>query len=730
MKDVSYQNFDLKIWRTEGVYCAQVLYSDAGESSCVFTLPFSEDKLESLIAKLGPARRVRTLKASDMDAAKTLGGELYKNVLAGEIGNSLSRSIETAARKGERLRIRLRLTEVPELANLPWEFLYDERANRFLVLSYKTSIVRYLEMSQPIPPLAVKPPLRVLVMASSPHGYEALSVEKEWDNLRTALGGMAGGLIAVERLKEATLSGLQSRLSQDSPCHVFHFIGHGGFDLRTGKSVLVMEDNNRQASFVDGNRLGVVLHNHNSLRLTILNACEGATAAPRDVFSGVAQSLIRHEIPAVIAMQFEISDDAAITFASGFYKALAGSKPVDAALLDARLAIFAAANGVEWGTPVLYMRSPDGRIFNIDIKELPLHPEPEPPSQPLPPPVSIPPMEPKGILPLQSDFYVERRADMIALDLIKYTDLGVTLSIQASGQMGASSLLGRVMDAARRAGKQVAHINFQQAFDDEDFNNSEAFHRRFCVVFTDQLDIGIEDRVGRHWHKYKNFSIGSRSTKYVEQLLQFLGNQHMVLAMDEVDMLLDTSFRSSFFGMLRSWHNQRAVDERFKRLDLIIVTSLEPDQLIDDPNQSPFNVSGEARLSDFSRDEIRRLCDLYSVNPTAQQLESLFALIGGHPYLWQLSLHQVAKGVYTFDQLLSATGRADGPYSRYLSSWYEFLRNKPLLREALKNILRRNEYDERAFLSLRRAGLVSREGKRLRLRCKLYEDYFREELYV
>lgn len=357
MSNVNYRNFDLKIWSTESGYCAQVQSLEAGEPSCDFLLPFSESKLESLLSKLGPARRVRSVMPADLRAAKTLGGGLYNAIFAKDIGHSLSRSIEAATQKGERLRIRLRLTGVPELANMPWEFLYDKGADRFLVLSYKTSIVRYLEIAQSIPPLAVKPPLRVLAMASSPHGYDALGVEKELNKLEAALGKMPQGLVKLERMREATLSALQARLSQGNQYHVFHFIGHGGFDSRTGKSVLVMEDEHHQASFVDGHRLGVVMHNHNSLRLTIINSCEGAYVTPNDVFSGVAQGLIRHEMPAVIAMQFEISDIAAITFASGFYEAVARGSQVDAALLDARLAIFAAANGVEWGTPVLYLRA-------------------------------------------------------------------------------------------------------------------------------------------------------------------------------------------------------------------------------------------------------------------------------------------------------------------------------------------------------------------------------------
>jgi hypothetical protein len=66
-------------------------------------------------------------------------------------------------------------------------------------------------------------------------------------------------------------------------------------------------------------------------------------------------------------MQFEVSDEAAIALASGFYKALAVNYPVDAAVAEARKAVFAAGCGVEWGTPVLYLRAPDGRIFDVDV---------------------------------------------------------------------------------------------------------------------------------------------------------------------------------------------------------------------------------------------------------------------------------------------------------------------------------------------------------------------------
>lgn len=71
-------------------------------------------------------------------------------------------------------------------------------------------------------------------------------------------------------------------------------------------------------------------------------------------------------LPAVVAMQFEITDSAAIDFAKGFYGAIANGRPVDAAVGQGRQAIFMQNNDIEWSTPVLYLRAVDGVIFQVD----------------------------------------------------------------------------------------------------------------------------------------------------------------------------------------------------------------------------------------------------------------------------------------------------------------------------------------------------------------------------
>ena len=127
----------------------------------------------------------------------------------------LRSSLDEAAREGRGLRLRLRLTEAPELVDLPWEYLYSPALNRFFALSNATPLVRYLDLPEPVAPLAVQPPLRLLAVIASPRDFPALDVEQEWHKLRAALKDLEdAGLVSVERLEPPTLSALQRRLAR------------------------------------------------------------------------------------------------------------------------------------------------------------------------------------------------------------------------------------------------------------------------------------------------------------------------------------------------------------------------------------------------------------------------------------------------------------------------------------------------------------------------------------
>src|SRR5262249_41002686 len=159
-------------------------------------------------------------------------------------------------------------------------------------------------------PLGVDGQLKILVMISSPTDprYAGLDVMSEWSRLKEALAEpQRSGRVELDLLAEATLSALRRKL-RGSEYHILHFIGHGGFDRETQEGVLVLCDEAGKGRLVAAQRLGAVLHDHRSLRLVVLNACEGARTARADPFGGVGQTIVQQGVPAVIAMQFEITD--------------------------------------------------------------------------------------------------------------------------------------------------------------------------------------------------------------------------------------------------------------------------------------------------------------------------------------------------------------------------------------------------------------------------------------
>jgi hypothetical protein len=335
-----------------------------GEAAGLFELPFSELELENFVLRLGRAPRGRRrMESSEMSEARRFGGRLFEALFQQRVRDLYHGALARADGKGKGLRISLHLTEVPELLHLPWEYLYDDP--NFLAISTWTPVVRYLDLPRQRGPLELQPPLRVLAMVSSPTDAVALDVAHERANLEGALGNLiAANAIELRWLERATLRALLREL-RTGEFHIFHYIGHGLYDSQAEDGLLLLEGEDERGRAVSGRELGTILHDCTSLRLAVLNACEGARSARSDPFAGVAASLVQCEIPAVIAMQFEITDNAAVVFSEGFYEAIAAGFPVDASLAEARKAIYADHNDTEWGTPVLFMRVPDGRVFEI-----------------------------------------------------------------------------------------------------------------------------------------------------------------------------------------------------------------------------------------------------------------------------------------------------------------------------------------------------------------------------
>ncbi len=375
---IEYEDFSIKIEPPrDGVYPVIVLRSPAGEGRATMQLPFDPGQVGLLLTGFGlavrgggPARSADAGERAGMAPAE-IGDRLFQALFSGPVRSLLDRSLgmtDRQTRKGLRLKLHID-PESPSLAlvaNLPWEYLYDKDRRDFLNLSKFTPIIRYLDVQRPSNPVAVTPPLRVLVVMASPAGYAPLDLDTERRMIEDSWADKPN--VEVEFIQRAALSELQDRLSS-RPYHVVHYMGHGDFDEETGEGVLMLEDARGQAQVLTGSTLAMLLRDVPTLGLVFLNACESARITRQDSldpFAGLAAAMVLAGVPAVVAMQFAISDRAAIAFAERFYPLLATGKAVDLAVAEGRRAIrLIESRGAEWGTPVLFMRVPTGDVFTI-----------------------------------------------------------------------------------------------------------------------------------------------------------------------------------------------------------------------------------------------------------------------------------------------------------------------------------------------------------------------------
>jgi hypothetical protein len=332
---------------------------------------------------------------------------------------------------------------------------------------------------------------------------------------------------------------------------------------------------------------------------------------------------------------------------------------------------------------------------------------------------------PEGTISPDSKFYVERLTDLVALNAIKRQG-GVTFTIKGPRQMGKSSLLIRTIEAAVNAGKRVVYLDFQ-IFDKAALANADVFFRQFCFWLSDELD--LEDKTGKYW----GLDIGNpmRCERYLSKyLLKELGCP-LVLALDEVESIFETDFRTDFFSMLRAWHNNRAKERVWRLLDLALVTSTEPYQLIDNLNQSPFNVGEMIELKDFTPEQVADLNRRHGSPLNTEQRNKLMELLNGHPYLVRRALYLISGGRTSFDELLVNAANDRGPFGDHLRYHLFRLYGKDDLIQGLRQIIRHHSCnDEKVFFRLQGAGLVTREGGSELPRCRLYTDYFQEYLHV
>ena len=323
---------------------------------------------------------------------------------------------------------------------------------------------------------------------------------------------------------------------------------------------------------------------------------------------------------------------------------------------------------------------------------------------PIPQPFSQPLELPDGTMSPDSTFYIERPADRAVIESILLQ--GVTITIKGPRQMGKSSLLRRIMDTAQHNGKRVAFLDFQ-LFERSAMERADDFFYQFSTWLTDLLE--LDDQVDAFWKP--RLGNVQRCDRYMQRYILKTLNEPLVLAMDEVETVFDTDFRSDFFGMLRAWHNNRLPGSVWQNLDIVLVTSTEPYQFIENLSQSPFNVGEVVELDDFLLPQVTELNRRHNRILSEEDLERLYAEINGHPFLTRRALYFLASGRIKPDELFETASDDRGLFGDHLRNLLFRLEKFEDLKTGFYSVIQHHSCpDNTVFFKLRGAGLIRRKG--------------------
>lgn len=301
--------------------------------------------------------------------------------------------------------VRLRLIIADQtLKAWPWEYAFLDLVGGsesrsmlgFLALNPRISMVRHEPLPFPHPvgekSAADSTEIRMAFASALPAKQSLLHLDRDLEVIEDSLKSFSveGVRFALDPvITDATPDDLAGRLTRGT--QIFHFSGHGIPETdgsATGPHgeaalLLVADKKNKVEARMHASDLAAILQNA-GVQLVVLGACysgkrpgEDESSQNRYPWNGVASALAAREIPAIVAMQYEVIDISAKAFSRAFYLALASGLSLDEAMSAGRRAMLRETStnpdletivDMEWGVPVLYSRLADGQLFPERMK--------------------------------------------------------------------------------------------------------------------------------------------------------------------------------------------------------------------------------------------------------------------------------------------------------------------------------------------------------------------------
>ncbi|NEO54699.1 MAG: hypothetical protein F6K54_17410 [Okeania sp. SIO3B5] len=309
------------------------------------------------------------------------------------------------------------------------------------------------------------------------------------------------------------------------------------------------------------------------------------------------------------------------------------------------------------------------------------------------------------------------------------------LRIKAPKNMGKTMLIDQVLEQLKaKENYRIVSISFRDA----DNSHLSELNKLLCWLYTNVSD-GLKDKLKflhqlSEWdNSTKIFGSKKTCTNYFEQYVLRKINQPLVLCLDNLELLfLNENICQEFLGMLRSWNDKSSRNSPWQKLRLVLSYAPNTDIKIN-PNQSPFNIGTVIELPEFTVEQVQQFAEIYQLNWDDFQVRELMNMVGGHPYLLELTFRSLQTfNDMTLEEVLETAPTKDGIYhSPHLQEYLAILKQHLDLAKVFLSIIKGEylgEMESHGIKTLMNLGLVKYQDGKVLVRCELYRLYFENYL--
>ena len=340
-----------------------------------------------------------------------------------------------------------------------------------------------------------------------------------------------------------------------------------------------------------------------------------------------------------------------------------------------------------------------------------------------------------GALQQDHPTYVEREADQEAFQTARN---GEYLHVIAPRQLGKTSLLKRLTARLNGMGWRCAYVDLSTLMDFPKPIWYAELGKELASSLTPGQKPSLTNQIDLRRY-------------LLDTAISSLGGQpHVALLLDEVEgagKARDTdgaSFSDTFFMTLRNLYIQR--DDYEGTIIVALAGAVDPNELVKDPDISPFNVGQEINLDDFSQSESYALTLHLSnlgVQIEKEVYQTIYEWTNGHPYLTQRICIELEKSVHAGALAAITSQDVDRVVNQVILNLFNPLQRDKNLRHIGKmltgltsqaatlwsrlqggGIVSRKDAPDEIYLELFLTGAIKVEENRLVVRNRIYERAF------